>query len=79
MDDNTKQEKEKRRTELEKLHSGIRGGHRENILSTLTSPEKGNDDFSFGRSATLPGIAINGSYGQQQWEKMKDKLRCYTF
>tara|TARA_R100001530_G_scaffold46121_1_gene34698 strand:+ start:793 stop:3144 length:2352 start_codon:yes stop_codon:yes gene_type:complete len=68
------EEREKRRTDLEKLHSDVRGVHRNETLATLTSPEKGNGDFNFGRSTTLPGIAMNGTYGQQQWEKMKEKL-----
>lgn len=68
------EEQEKKRTDLEKLHSDVRGVHRNETLATLTSPEKGNGDFNFGRSTTLPGIAMNGTYGQQQWEKMKEKL-----
>ena len=68
------EEKQKRVANLEKLHSDIRGTHRSDTLATLVSPEKGNDDFNFGRSTTLPGIAMNGTYGQQQWEKMKEKL-----
>lgn len=67
-------EREQRRTDLEKLHGRVRGPHRQEILSNLSSPEKGNDDFSFGRNETFPGIAKNGSIAQQKWEKMKDKL-----
>ena len=68
------EEKQKRVANLEKLHSDIRGVHRNDTLATLIAPEKGNDDFNFGRSAALPGVAMNGTYGQQQWEKMKEKL-----
>ena len=67
-------EREKRRTDLEKLHSDVRGVHRNEVLSTLTAPEKGNIDFDMGRSNTLPGIALYGNYGEQNWEKMKEKL-----
>ena len=61
-------------TSLEKLHSGLRGVHRNEVLSTLTAPEKGNIDFDMGRSNNLPGIALYGNYGEQTWEKMKEKL-----
>ena len=67
-------EREKRRTDLEKLHSDVRGVHRNEVLSTLTAPEKGNIDFDMGRSNNLPGIALYGNYGEQTWEKMKEKL-----
>ena len=68
------EEKQRRVTDIEKLHSNLKKPERIQLINSLTAPEKGNDDFAFGRNKTLPAIHMNGSIGQQKWEKMKDKL-----